>query len=184
MVSGLKVTPFLLPSYGCCRPCQASRQVCKEKQQLRGEPIWYFNPCNSMQWRPLKIYFITTTAQQFPSAAQLNFHSIDSLISGLAVATFLLPSYGCCRPCQASKQVCKETQQLEGEQISPCQGWCTYFHVTFDTNFLFASNFLKKIMINIICCFVSGLTVATRFPSSLLPNCACACCEPASRQVC
>ena len=132
---------------------------------------------------PLKSYFVTTKAQQFLSA-QLNFHSIDSLISGLTVASFLLPSYGCCRPCQASKQVCKETQQLEGEQISPCQGWCTYFHVTFDTNFLFASNFLKKIMINIICCFVSGLTVATRFPSSLLPNCARACCEPASRQVC
>ena len=187
MVSGLKVTPFLRPSYGCCRPCQASRQVCKEKQQLRGEPIWYFNPCNSMQWRPLKFifdsppaqqiylstvltfilltawfqvsqpplfssplmagaepvkpadksvkksssskvsqfgilisaslcsncplksYFVTTKAQQFPSA-QLNFHSIDSLISGLTVASFLLPSNGCCRPRQASRQVCKEKQ--------------------------------------------------------------------------
>ena len=69
---------------------------------------------------PLKSYFVTTKAQQFPSA-QLNFHSIDSLISGLTVASFLLPSYGCCRPRQASRQVCKETQQLEGEQISFCQ---------------------------------------------------------------
>ena len=69
---------------------------------------------------PWKSYWILTTTEQFLSA-QLIFHSIYSLVSGLTVASFLLPSFSCCRPCPASRQVCKETQQLEGEQISLCQ---------------------------------------------------------------
>ena len=53
-----------------------------------------------------------------PDHSLLNFHIINSLFSGHTAASSLLPSYGCSRPCQASRHVCKETQQLEGEQIS------------------------------------------------------------------
>ena len=114
LVSGLTVASFLLPSCGCCRPCEANRKVCKETQQLTGEQIWYWNYCVCDS--PWKSSFIPQLNKS-PEHSLFNFHIINSLVSGVSASSLLFPSYGWCRACQASRQVCKEKQQLKGEPI-------------------------------------------------------------------
>ena len=110
---------FSSPLLAAAEPVKPADKSAKKRSSSKVSQFGILISATLCSDGPWKSYFITTTAQQFPSA-QLNFHSIDSLVSGLRVASFLLPSYGCCRPRQASRQVCKGMQQLEGEQISPC----------------------------------------------------------------
>ena len=81
--------------------------------------------------RSWKSTLIAAPAQQF-SWIQSNFRIFNSFVSGLTISRVLpslLFSRGCCRTCQASRQVSQETQLLKSEYILDFKLIQTFFLV-------------------------------------------------------